>query len=94
MDRSSWRRLLPASLAVATPPGHYRDILRGQRAALVVTGVLAPGLLMVHGLREGEGDVVAIAVAATLIVVLVLARVGRLMVDVWRCGRRSPFQSE
>jgi diguanylate cyclase (GGDEF)-like protein/PAS domain S-box-containing protein len=82
MDRSSWRRFLAGSLAVATPPGHDRDLLRGRRAALVATGVLAPGLLMVHGLREGEGDDVAIAVAAALIVVLVLARVGRLMVDV------------
>ena len=47
----------------------------------MVTGLLAPGLLLAHGLREGEGDVVAIAVAAALIVVLVLARAGRLMVD-------------
>jgi diguanylate cyclase (GGDEF)-like protein/PAS domain S-box-containing protein len=44
--------------------------------------LLAPGLLLAHGLREGEGDVVAIAVAAALTVVLVLARAGRLMVDV------------
>jgi len=43
--------------------------------------VLAPGLLLAHGLREGEGDVVAIAVAAVLIVVPVLARAGWLMVD-------------
>jgi diguanylate cyclase (GGDEF)-like protein/PAS domain S-box-containing protein len=82
MDRSSWRRFLAGSLAIATPPRHDRDLLPGRRAALVATGVLAPGLLMVHGLREGEGDDVAIAVAAALIVVLVLARVGRLMVDV------------
>jgi diguanylate cyclase (GGDEF)-like protein/PAS domain S-box-containing protein len=81
MDRSSWRRFLAGSLAT-TPPTHGRDTRRGRRAALVATGVLAPGLLLVHGLREGEGDVVAIAVAAALIVVLVLARVGRLMVDV------------
>jgi diguanylate cyclase (GGDEF)-like protein/PAS domain S-box-containing protein len=64
------------------PPGHDRGTRRGRFAALVATGVLAPGLLMVHGLREGEGDVVAIAVAAALIVVLVLARVFRLTVDV------------
>jgi diguanylate cyclase (GGDEF)-like protein/PAS domain S-box-containing protein len=82
MDRSSWRRFLAGSLAVARPPRHDRDLLRGRRAALVATGALAPGLLMVHGLREGEGEVVAIAVVAALIVVLVLARVGRLMVDV------------
>jgi diguanylate cyclase (GGDEF)-like protein/PAS domain S-box-containing protein len=82
MDRFSWRMFPPTRMAVTTPPGHDRDTRRGRRAALVATSVLAPGLLMVHGLREGEGDVVAIAVAAALIVVLVVARVGRLMVDV------------
>jgi diguanylate cyclase (GGDEF)-like protein/PAS domain S-box-containing protein len=81
MDRSSWRRFLAASLAVTTPLRHDRDMRRGRRAALVATGVLAPGVFMVHGLREGEGDVVAIAVAAALTVVLVLAYVGRLTVD-------------
>jgi diguanylate cyclase (GGDEF)-like protein/PAS domain S-box-containing protein len=82
MDRSSWRRFLAGSLAVTTPPTPDRDTRRGRRAALVATGVLAPGLLLAHGLREGEGDVVAIAVAAALTVVLVLARAGRLMVDI------------
>jgi diguanylate cyclase (GGDEF)-like protein/PAS domain S-box-containing protein len=82
MDRSSWRSFLAASMAVTTPPTADRDTRRGRRAALVATGVLAPGLLMAQGLREGEGDVIAIAAAAALIVVLVLARVGRLMVDV------------
>jgi diguanylate cyclase (GGDEF)-like protein/PAS domain S-box-containing protein len=81
MDSSPWRRFLAASRAVIAPPRHDRDTRRDTRAALVATGVLAPGLLLVHGLREGEGDVVAIAVAAALIVVLVLARTGRLMVD-------------
>jgi diguanylate cyclase (GGDEF)-like protein/PAS domain S-box-containing protein len=82
MDRFSWRRVLPADLAVTTSPRDDRDTRRSRRAALVATGALAPGLLMVHGLREGEGDVIAIAVAAALIVVPVLAGVGRLMVDV------------
>jgi diguanylate cyclase (GGDEF)-like protein/PAS domain S-box-containing protein len=82
MDSSPWRRFLAASRAVTTPPRHDRDTRRDTRAALVATGVLVPGLLLVHGLREGERDVVAIAVAAALIVVLVLARTGRLMVDV------------
>ena len=81
MDNSPWRRFLAASRAVVTPPSHDRDTRRDARAVLVATGVLAPGLLLVHGLRKGEGDVVAIAVAAALIVVLVLARTGRLMVD-------------
>ncbi len=81
MGSSPWRRFLAASRAVIAPPRHDRDTRRDTRAALVATGVLAPGLLLVHGLREGEGDVVAIAVAAVLIVVLVLARTGRLMVD-------------
>jgi hypothetical protein len=63
---------------------------RSGRAALVATGVLAPGLLLAHGLREGEGYVVAIAVAAALIVVLVLARVSRLVVDVGRFGPPKP----
>jgi diguanylate cyclase (GGDEF)-like protein/PAS domain S-box-containing protein len=78
MDRSSWRRFL----AVTTPPTDDRDTRRGRRAALVATGVLAPGLLLAHWLREGERDLVAAAVAAALIVLLVLARTGRLMVDV------------
>jgi diguanylate cyclase (GGDEF)-like protein/PAS domain S-box-containing protein len=77
MDRSWWRRYL----VVTTPPTNDLDTRRSGRAALVATGVLAPGLLLAHGLLEGEGDVVAIAVAAALIVVLVLARAGRLMVD-------------
>jgi diguanylate cyclase (GGDEF)-like protein/PAS domain S-box-containing protein len=77
MDRSWWRRFL----VVTTPPKNDLDTRRSGRAALVATGVLAPGLLLAHGLLEGEGDVVAIAVAAALIVVLVLARAGRLMVD-------------
>jgi diguanylate cyclase (GGDEF)-like protein/PAS domain S-box-containing protein len=78
MDRSWWRSFL----AVTTPPTYDLDTRRSGRAALVVTGVLASGLLLAHTLREGEGDVVAIAVAAALIVVPVLARAGRLMVDV------------
>jgi hypothetical protein len=82
MDRSPWRRFLAGKLAVTAPPRHDRDTRRGRRAAMLATGVLAPGLLMIHGLREGEGDVVAIAVAAVLIVVPVLARVSRLTVDV------------
>ena len=82
MDRSSWRRFLAGSLAVTAPPTHDLDTRRGRRAALVATGVLAPGLLLVHGLREGEGDVVAVAVAVALIVVPVLVRAGRLLVDV------------
>jgi PAS domain S-box-containing protein len=82
MDRSSWRRFLAGSLAVTTPPTDDRDTRRGRRGALVATAVLAPGLLMAHGLWGGEGDVVALAVAAALIVVLAFARVGQLMVDV------------
>jgi diguanylate cyclase (GGDEF)-like protein/PAS domain S-box-containing protein len=66
----------------STPPGHDRGTRGGRLAALAGTGVLAPGVLMVYALREGEGDLVAIAVAAALIFVLVFARVGRLMVDV------------
>ena len=81
MDRFAWRRFVAASLAVTTSPRHDRA-RRGRRAALVATGVLAPALLMLHGLREGEGDAVAVAVAAALIGVLVLARASRLMVDV------------
>jgi hypothetical protein len=69
MDRSWWRSFL----AVTTPPTYDLDTRRSGRAALVATGGLAPGLLLAHTLREGEGDVVAIAVAAALIVVLVLA---------------------
>jgi diguanylate cyclase (GGDEF)-like protein/PAS domain S-box-containing protein len=82
MDRSSWRRFLAGTLAVTTPPPHDLDTRRSRRAALIATGVLAPGLLIAHGLREGEGYVVAIAVAAALIGALVLARVGQVMVDV------------
>ena len=82
MDRSSWRSFLAGRLAITTPPTHDLDTRRSGPAALVATGVLAPGLLLAHGLREGEGYVVAIAVAAALIVVLALARVSRLMVDV------------
>jgi diguanylate cyclase (GGDEF)-like protein/PAS domain S-box-containing protein len=82
MDRSPWRRFLAGKLAGTAPPRHDRHTRRGRRAAMLATGVLAPGLLMVHGLREGEGDVVAMAVAAVLIVVPVLARVSRLTVDV------------
>jgi diguanylate cyclase (GGDEF)-like protein/PAS domain S-box-containing protein len=70
MDRSSWRRFL----AVTTPPLDPRG---GRRAVLLAAGLLAPGLLLAHGLGEGEGDVVAAAVGAALIVVLVLARAGR-----------------
>ena len=81
MDRSSWRTFLVASLT-ATPFRPDLGSRRGRLATLVGAGVLVPGLLMVHGLREGEGDVIAIAVAVALIVVLVLARAGRLMVDV------------
>jgi len=51
------------------PPTHDLDTRRSGRAALVATGVLAPALLMAHGLREGEGYVVAVAVASALIVV-------------------------
>ena len=80
MDRSSWRRFLAGSRAVSTPLGRDRDTRRGRRAALVATGVLAPGLLLAH--RLWEGNVVTISVAAALILVLVLARAGRLMVDV------------
>ena len=72
MDRSSWRSFLAGRLAITTPPTHDLDTRRSGPAALVATGVLAPGLLLAHGLREGEGYVVAIAVAAALIAVLVL----------------------
>src|SRR5215208_4685890 len=82
MDRAPRRGFLAASRAVSTPPRHDRDTRRDTRTALVVTGLLGPGLLLVHGLREGESDVVAIAVASALIVVLLLDRAGRLMVDV------------
>jgi diguanylate cyclase (GGDEF)-like protein/PAS domain S-box-containing protein len=82
MDRSPRRGFLAASRAVSTPPRHDRDTRRDTRAALVAAGLLGPGLLVVHGLREGESDVVGIAVASALIVVLVLDRAGRLMVDV------------
>ena len=82
MDRSSWRRFLAGSLAVTTPPTDDRDTRRGRRGALVATAVLEAGLLLAHGLWGGEGDVVAIAVAAALIVVLAFAGVGQLMVDV------------
>jgi diguanylate cyclase (GGDEF)-like protein/PAS domain S-box-containing protein len=82
MDRSLWRRLLAASPAVTTPPRPDRGTRRGRLAALLGTAVLAPGVFMVYALRDNEGDVVAIAVAAALTVVLVLARIGRLMGDV------------
>jgi len=59
-----------------------RGARRGRLAALAGASALAPGLLAVHALRDGETDAVAIAVALALIVVLVIARVGRLMVDV------------
>jgi diguanylate cyclase (GGDEF)-like protein/PAS domain S-box-containing protein len=82
MNHSWWPRFLAASLAATSPQRHGRGTRRRRLIALVGTGVLAPGIFVVHGLREGEGDVVAVATAAALIVVLVLARVGRLMVDV------------
>ncbi len=82
MNHSWWPRFLAASLAATSPQRHGRGTRRRRLIALVGTGVLAPGIFVVHGLREGEGGVVAVATAAALIVVLVLARVGRLMVDV------------
>jgi diguanylate cyclase (GGDEF)-like protein/PAS domain S-box-containing protein len=70
------------TLAAPTPPSNERGVRRGRLAALAGVSVLVPGLLAAHALRDGETDAVAIAVAVALIFVLVIARVGRLMVDV------------
>jgi diguanylate cyclase (GGDEF)-like protein/PAS domain S-box-containing protein len=70
------------TLAAPMPATGDRGARRGQLIALAGASMPAPGVLLVHALREGEGDTVVIAVAAALIYVLVIARVGRLMVDV------------
>ena len=68
------------TLATATPGKQGAG--RARLAALAGASLLAPGLLIIHAVGDGDRDTVAIAVAAALIFVLVLARVGRLMVDV------------
>jgi diguanylate cyclase (GGDEF)-like protein/PAS domain S-box-containing protein len=76
--------LHPSMRALATPAATSGDrgARRGRLLALTGASVLASGLVAMHALRHGEPDAVAIVVAAMLIVVLMLARVGRLMVDV------------
>jgi diguanylate cyclase (GGDEF)-like protein/PAS domain S-box-containing protein len=85
MDCSWWRTFLVASLAATM--GFFLLPAGGRAQAVVQValncGALAAILLgvLVHTLGEGEGETVAIAVASALMVVLVFARIGRLMVD-------------
>jgi diguanylate cyclase (GGDEF)-like protein/PAS domain S-box-containing protein len=70
------------STLAATASARNQGGRRGRLAMLALASMLAPGLLAVYALGDGDSNAMAIAVASALIVALVLARVGRLMVDV------------
>jgi diguanylate cyclase (GGDEF)-like protein/PAS domain S-box-containing protein len=65
------------TLATAQPdrgPGQ-----RGRLVALTAAGLLAPGVLIVYGIQAHQANIAVIALAAALLVVLVLTRLGRLI---------------
>jgi diguanylate cyclase (GGDEF)-like protein/PAS domain S-box-containing protein len=65
--------------ALAAPQPPRGPGQRGRLVAVAAAGLLAPGVLLVYGIQAEHVDVVVVALAAAVLVVLVVTRLGRLI---------------
>jgi PAS domain-containing protein len=71
--------LHPTITTLATPQPERGLGQRRRRITLAAAGLLAPSVLIIHGLQSRNVDSVVIAAAAAVLVLLILARLGRVI---------------